>query len=402
MAKQKTGSSRRDFIKTVSAAGAASLLVGAGAGPARAAEEIKVPRRPFGKTGVQVATLSLGGIFDIVSNQMVLHQALKLGVDYWDTAYSYTGGRSETGIGNFLARYPQERGRIFLVTKAHKRKVEDLESELNQSLKRLNTSYVDLFFVHAISDISEVDRPEIKAWAAKMKQAGKVKLFGFSTHRNMEHCLAEAPRLDFIDGIMMTYNYRIMHSQGMNAAVQACYDAGIGLTAMKTQGGGPVADDSEGEVRLAGRFLKKGFTPFQAKMLAVWEDKRIAAICSQMPNITILRANAAASLDRTALSAADRRALRAHAASTAGCYCAGCASLCEDALSGAAPVADIMRGLMYARCHGDRNLARQTLAQALPQGPESLLAMDFAPAQAACPQGLPIARLMREAAEELA
>jgi aryl-alcohol dehydrogenase-like predicted oxidoreductase len=402
MAEQKNGHSRRHFIKTVSAAGAASLLVGAGAGAASAAEEIKVPRRPFGKTGVEVSTLSLGGIFDIESNQMVLHQALKLGVDYWDTAYSYTGGRSETGIGKFLARYPQERGRIFLVTKAHKRTPQDLESELNQSLQRLNTSYVDLFFVHAISDISDVDKPEIKAWAAKMKQAGKIKLFGFSTHRNMENCLAGAPRLGFIDGIMMTYNYRIMHNKSMNDAVQACHDAGIGLTAMKTQGGGPVADDTEGEVQLAGRFLKKGFTTHQAKLLAIWEDKRIAAICSQMANVTILRANAAASLDRTALSAADRRALAAYAQATEGCYCAGCASLCEEALSNAAPVADVMRGLMYARCHGDRDLARQTLAQALPQGPESLLALDFAPAQAACPRGLPIARLMREAAEEMA
>ncbi|MFH2126398.1 MAG: twin-arginine translocation signal domain-containing protein, partial [Pseudomonadota bacterium] len=68
MAKAKTGSSRREFIKTVSAAGAASLLVGAGASPAQAAGEITVPRRPFGKTGVVVSTLSLGGIFDIVSN----------------------------------------------------------------------------------------------------------------------------------------------------------------------------------------------------------------------------------------------------------------------------------------------------------------------------------------------
>lgn len=402
MAKAKTGRSRREFIKTVGAAGAASLLVGTGAGAAQAAGEIKVPRRPFGKTGVEVSTLSLGGIFDIVSNQMVLHQALRLGVDYWDTAHSYTGGRSEKGIGNFLARYPQERGRIFLVTKAHKRTPEDLESELNESLQRLSTSYVDLFFVHAISDISEVDRPEIKAWAAKMKQAGKIKLFGFSTHRNMESCLAAAPALGYIDGIMMTYNYRIMHTQGMKAAVQACTDAGIGLTAMKTQGGGPVADDSEGEVQLAGRFLKKGFTTYQAKLLAIWEDQRIAAICSQMPNVTVLRANAAASLDRTALSAADRRALSEYAAATKGCYCAGCATLCEQALSGAAPVADVMRGLMYARCHGDRDLARQTLAQALPQGPEALLATDFAPAQAVCPQGLPIARLMREAAEEMA
>ena len=400
MAEKKSGGSRRDFFKTMGAAGAASLLLGTGA--ALAAEPMTVPRRPFGRTGVEVAALSLGGIFDITTNQLVLHQALKLGVDYWDTAYSYTGGRSEEGIGRYLARFPQARQRIFLVTKAHRRTPEDLQSNLEESLKRLNTNYVDLFFVHAISEPGEVDRPEIKAWAAKMKKEGKIKLFGFSTHRNMAECLAAAPKMGFIDGIMMTYNYRIMHDQDMNQAVAACHRAGIGLTAMKTQGGGPVADDSEGEVQLGGRFLKKGFSPFQAKLLAIWEDKRIAAICSQMANVTVLQANAAAALSRTSLSAADRRALAAHAKATAGCYCAGCAGICEEALMGAAPVAEVMRGLMYARSHRDLELARATLAEALPGGPGALLTTDFSPAQAACPQGLPIARLMREAAEELA
>ncbi len=401
MSEHKSGRSRRDFMKTVGAAGAASLLLGPG--QALAAEPAAVvPRRPFGRTGVRVSTLSLGGIFDIVTNQLVLHQALKLGVDYWDTAYSYTGGRSEQGIGRYLARFPKVRERIFLVTKAHRRTPEDLQEQLEESLKRLNTNYVDLFFVHAISDPEDVNRPEIKAWAAKMKQEGKIKLFGFSTHRNMEACLAAAPSMGFIDGIMMTYNYRIMHNSDMKQAVEACHGAGIGLTAMKTQGGGPVADDSEGEIQLAGRFLKKGFTPFQAKLMAVWEDKRIAAICSQMPNITILQANAAASLDRASLSAGDRKALAAHARATAHCYCAGCAGICEAALEGAAPVADVMRGLMYARSHGDPELARLTLAEALPEGPEALLAADFSRAQAACPQGLPIARLMREAAEVMA
>jgi len=401
MSKRKSGRSRRDFMKTVGAAGAASLLLGPGQALA-AGQAVVVPRRPFGRTGVEVSTLSLGGIFDITTNQLVLHQALKLGMDYWDTAFSYTGGRSEKGIGRYFARFPKARERVFLVTKAHRRTPEDLQEQLEESLQRLNTSYVDLFFVHAISDPGEVDRPEIKAWAAKMKQEGKIKLFGFSTHRNMAACLAAAPSMGFIDGIMMTYNYRIMHNQDMKQAVGACHQAGIGLTAMKTQGGGPVADDSEGELRLAGRFLKKGFTPFQAKLMAIWEDQRIAAICSQMPNITILQANAAASLDRASLSAADRKALAAHAQATAHCYCAGCAGICEAALDRAAPVADVMRGLMYARSHGDPELARLTLAEALPGGADALLAADFSRAQAACPQGLPIARLMREAAEELA
>ncbi|MEW5911742.1 MAG: aldo/keto reductase [Thermodesulfobacteriota bacterium] len=407
MSDQYKGQSRRGFLKALGAAGAGSLLAGAGAlPPALAAEgpaaSIKVPRRPFGRTGVQVATLSLGGIFDIVSNQLMLHQALRLGVDYWDTAYSYSGGRSEEGIGRFFARYPQTRAQVFLVTKSTRRSPDGLSEELNTSLKRMNTDHVDLFFVHAISDISEVNSPDIRRWAERMKKEGKIKLFGFSSHSNMEECLYKAAPLGWIDGIMMTYNYRIMHTKAMQQAMAACHKAGIGLTAMKTQGGGPVADDTEGELQLAGRFLKKGFTPYQAKMAAVWEDQRIAAICSQMTSITVLMANAATALGRPRLSASDRQALQRYAQATREGYCAGCAGICEEAMAGQAPVAEVMRSLMYLRSFGEPQRARETLAAALPQDPQRLLELDYSEAQRRCPQGLDIAGLVRQAVAELA
>ena len=128
-----------------------------------------------------------------MSNQMVLHQALRLGVDYWDTAHSYTGGRSETGIGKFLERYPKERGRIFLVTKAHKRTPEDLESELNQSLERLHTD-------HRGSVLRARHQRHLRGGSARDQglggqdeAGGQDQAVRFSTHRNMEHCLAAAP-----------------------------------------------------------------------------------------------------------------------------------------------------------------------------------------------------------------
>ena len=151
--------------------------------------------------------------------------------------------------------------------------------------------------------------PRLESWSQAMKKAGKLRLFGFSTHSNMEDCLEGAARLPWIDGIMFTYNYRLMHQPRMQAAVEACYRAGIGLTAMKNQGGGPVMSDSESELEMAGRFMQKGFTPHQAKLMAVWGDKRIASICSQMPNLTIMATNAVAAVDQIRLSQSDRNLL---------------------------------------------------------------------------------------------
>jgi len=80
-----------------------------------------VPTRPFGKSKINVSILSLGGMFDIPGNQLLLKQALKWGVNYWDTADCYGWGRSEKGIGKYFKKYPQDRKKVFLVTKSDDR-----------------------------------------------------------------------------------------------------------------------------------------------------------------------------------------------------------------------------------------------------------------------------------------
>ena len=124
---------------------------------------------------------------------------------------------------------------------------------LDKCLKRLATDHVDLFYVHGINDFSEIAAPKpFKQWASEMKKAGKIKFFGFSSHTNMEDCLLRAAKEDWIDVVMFTYNFRIMNTPKMKEAIAACVDKGIGLVAMKTQGGGQVSTESEAELQLAG------------------------------------------------------------------------------------------------------------------------------------------------------
>jgi hypothetical protein len=390
---------RRSFFRRAGAAGLGALALGA-AGPARAGGAM--PARPLGRTGAQVPILSLGTMWDTVNNQIVLRQALALGVTHWDTAASYQGGNSEVGIGNLFARFPDARAKVFLVTKAsYARSTGDMTELLTRSLAKLQTDYVDLYFVHGIGGVDELF-PGVEQWAAREKAAGRIRLFGFSTHRNMAECLQGAAGLGFMDAVMFSYNHRNMHSPEMERAVAACHQAGVGLIAMKTQGGGPVAFGGVAEEKLAQRFLAKGYTPEQVKLKAVWTDRRIAGICSQMPDLTILKANAAAALDKVSLTAADRRALAAYGAETAGGWCAGCAGLCEPAMGRAVPVAEVMRSLMYQECHGRPDWARELLAGLEPAARRGLAELDFAPAEAACPQGLAVGELMRRAAGLLA
>ena len=331
----------------------------------------------------------------------MLAKALEWGIDYWDTAEGYGGGSSEEGIGRWFARNPDNRKQVFLVTKLSPRRGTDFTPRLEACLKRLHTDYIDLLFVHGIRGIDEMDH-RLESWSKAMKKAGKLRLFGFSTHSNMEDCLEGAARLPWIDGIMFTYNYRLMHQPRMKAAVEACYRAGIGLTAMKTQGGGPVKSDSESEIEMAGHFMQKGFTHHQAKLMAVWDDKRIASICSQMPNLTIMATNAAAAVDQTRLSQSDRALLAQYANETCSDYCAGCGRLCSEVLGKKVPINDVMRCLMYVHSYQDLMLARSTF-EMLPAQTRALLAqLDFNEAERSCPRNLPIGRMMQEAMELLA
>lgn len=401
MSKEIPNLSRRSFLKFAGLAGMGTLI-----GPmtqhARAADKLKnMPTRPFGKTGVNVPILGFGSSLPTALSQRLLRQAFKFGVTYWDTAHSYMGGNSEKAIGKYFSKFPQDRSKIFLVTKSHAWSIEDLTRQLNTSLERMQTDYIDLFFVHSIYNIDELDE-DTRAWADKAKSAGKIRFFGFSTHSNMEACLEGAAELEWIDGVMMSYNFRLMHTDRMQRAVDACFEAGIGMTAMKTQGGGQVSSDSETELDMAGRFIQKGYTDAQARLKAVWDNPKIASICSEMPNTTILMANVAAALNKTTLSATDKKLLHRFAVETRSNYCAGCSHICESSMGGRVPVGDVMRYLMYSRSYGEHDRARAEFRTIPLEIRCRMASLDYSPAEQRCPQKMAIGRLMNTALKALA
>ncbi len=407
---------RRRFIRdsAITAAGLGSVLAGCKAKQEKEPNAVepevsktpekeeypRMPRRKMGKTGVKVSCLALGTITNLIDKQIVLQTALRWGVDYWDTARGYANGNSELGIGKFLSKNPQVRKRLFLVTKASGAKIaEDVERYLQASLKRMNTKYIDLFYgVHVLNNISQL-KDKLKPWAESAKKRGLIKYFGFSTHSNMAQNLAAAAKLDWIDGILVRYNFRLRHDAKMQAAIEACHKAGIALTAMKTQA---LPMKTEEDRKLAEHFLQRGFTEGQAKIKAVLEDRRFSSACVGMYNVGVLTENVAAVLDKTRLTQADRNVFKEYARATCDGYCAGCAYICDSSLPNVPYVSDIMRYLMYYNSYGDKERARGLFAQ-IPAGARNrLLSTDYRLAESRCPQHLPIAELVAEAVSKLA
>jgi len=413
MSGKKGNFSRRDFIKTAGAVGLGSVLVplssltqAHGKSSTTLPEQVIVPTRPFGKTGVNVPILSLGGELKM-SDQLIFRQAFKMGVTYWDTADSYGLGKNEKAIGKYFAKFQNDRKKVFLVTKAATSDPQELTEKLNTSLQRMNTSYIDMYFIHYVRDVKNELTDEVKVWAEKAKAEGKIRFFGFSAHKNMENNMLAAAKLGWIDGIMMSYNYRLMVKNKMKRAVDACVKAGIGLTAMKTQAAfsanfyASIGSETDDALKMTENFLKKGYTAKQAKIKVVWENPNISSICSAMPNMTILQANVAAALNKKNLSEGDKQRLEQYAQQTTPCYCAGCANICESAVDLDIPISDILRYSMYNHSYGDRDRAL-TLFNALPTDIKAnILKADYSIAEKYCPQKIPIGKVLKKTHEDL-
>ncbi len=409
---------RRGFLRTVGAAGLASVLVchdgmaglDTATGESQKPKFPHVPQRKLGKTGIKVPCLALGTMFNLLDNQIILRSTLNYGVSYWDTSNVYAGGNSELGIGAFISKNPDRRKDLFVVTKALGVNTgEGMEKCLQLSLQRMKTDYIDLHYFHDLRDPADLT-DEIKKWAEDAKKRKLIRFFGFSTHKNMAPCLAAAAKLDWIDAAMTVYNFRLMQDPQMQAAVEACHGAGIGLIAMKTQGLGPTAKwaghtpriETEADKKLVGHFLQRGFTEGQAKIKVVLQDERFSSVCVQMENIALLRENVAAVLDKTELTEADRQVFREYADATCRRYCAGCGHICDSALPEVPYVSDIMRYLMYYNGYGHKARARELFAH-IPGGVRRrLLGTDYRPAEARCPQRLAIGELIAEAVGKLA
>jgi len=434
--KKKIG--RRTFLRATGM-GNASMVLSAGiTGKVLAAEATndnslkQMPVRVLGKTGVPVSILGLGGSIDPAGYPLLLRVALNMGINYWDSSTGYGNGRNEEVIGQFFSKYPEDRKKVFQVTKASRTTdPERMTGQLNLSLERMQTDQIDLYLIHMLQD-PELLNPNIKEWVEQKKKEGNIKFFGFSCHSNMAPMLMRASTLGWIDAVMTTYNYQLMNNDEMKKALDACVEANIGLIAMKTQGqrigppqnmseeqrgsqpspggspqGPPPGTQTQGSIQeiddlsAVSHFMKNGYTLEQAKLKAVWEDKRIVTCLSEMTNLTMMKANVAAAVDGVKLSRRDMEMLDNLAQNCRSLYCQGCMR-CESAMSSESRIPDILRYMMYYSSYGKTDDARRLFGELPAAVKESLSLRDYLPAERACPNKIEIGNAMRRAAQILA
>jgi aryl-alcohol dehydrogenase-like predicted oxidoreductase len=134
--------------------------------------------KTLGRTGLRISDISFGSSRLRTGEEDLVKYALDRGVNYFDTAESYTDGASETVLGNALRG---KRDKVYVVSKvsagASERK-ESMMSALEGSLGRLQTDYVDIYFNHAVNDIARLDNPEWREFTESAKKQERSALSG--------------------------------------------------------------------------------------------------------------------------------------------------------------------------------------------------------------------------------
>ena len=205
-----------------------------------------LPQRVLGKTKQKVSILCLGGwhigaVKDDKEAIRIMHAAIDEGINFFDNAWDYLDGRSETIMGKALAM-DKRRDKVFLMTKNCERDYAGSMRHLEQSLKRLKTDHLDLWQFHEINYDNDPDwvfeKGGMKA-ALEAKKAGKVRFIGFTGHKDPRLHLKMIAKPFKWDTSQMPINvmdatYRSFQKE----VVPVCIERNIGVIGMKGLGGG--------------------------------------------------------------------------------------------------------------------------------------------------------------------
>ncbi|MDH7602111.1 MAG: aldo/keto reductase [Armatimonadota bacterium] len=229
---------RRDFLK-LTAAGAAAAFI---AEPSNSTGG-PLPKRPLGKTGQKLSIIGFGGLVVVGMDQSdadkTVSEAIEKGVNYFDVAPSYGNGEAEEKLGAALVG---KRDKVFLACKTGKRDAAGATRELERSLKRLRTDHFDLYQLHALTTLDEVEKALAPGGAVEAlreaQKKGMIRYIGFSAH-TVEAALAAIERFDF-DTILFPINW-VCEFQGNfgHQVVEKALSKRMGILAIKAMARGP-------------------------------------------------------------------------------------------------------------------------------------------------------------------
>ena len=245
----RDGLGRREFLKFASA-GVITGTLQAALPAVNSSAEIKngIPYRELGRTGEKVSLVGIGGYHlgkqvDPNESISIIRKALDEGINFLDNCWDYNGGESEIRMGKALRDGYREKA--FLMTKIDGRNKATASSQLEESLRRLQTDRIDLLQFHEVIRDTDPDRIFAAGGALEAvlaaKKAGKVRFLGFTGHKSPDihlKMLATAVQHHFsFDTVQLPLNVMDAHFDSFEKkVVPVLVKNGIGILGMKPMG----------------------------------------------------------------------------------------------------------------------------------------------------------------------
>jgi len=325
----------------------------------------KIVYRTLGRTNLRIPVVSFG-VMNSDSPDLI-NFALEKGVSHLDTAHLYLRGNSERVIGEVLEN-SGKRDKVYIATKMRlardreKREfslegtdreppatAENLYKQLELSLKRLKTDYVDILYLHSCYSPRMATYEPLMNALVKVKEQGKARFIGTSTHADEPNIIRATADAKVYDVVLTAYNFAQEHKDDVKEAIAYAAKKGVGVIAMKTQGGRRLQE--EGEVEINHRSALKW----------VLDDENICTTIPGMTTFEQLETNISVMND-LALTQAERSYLDWAAQMKGKLYCQNCRA-CISTCPYSVEIPNLMRAYMYARAYGNFIQARTTVSE---------------------------------------
>jgi len=266
----------------------------------------QVPKHRLGKTSEMVSMFGLGGwhmgnIKEEKEAINVIHTAFDLGVNFFDSAYSYNEGESEIRYGKALKAI---RDKVFLMSKSTARTKKDFENELHESMRRMQTDYIDLYQLHSMKtkeDVETIFGPDgAMETAEKAKKEGKIRHIGMTSHLDPNLLVYG---LQFWDGhaaMQMPVNPLDPHYlSNIKIIVPKLVEKNIAVLAMKTIS--------------AGNIVKQKVATAHECLRFVWSQP-VTVLISGCDSMQMMKENVQAAIDFTPMTPQEQEDLLARTA----------------------------------------------------------------------------------------
>jgi predicted aldo/keto reductase-like oxidoreductase len=363
----------------------------------------KILYRTLGRTNLRIPVVSFG-VMNSDSPDLI-NLALEKGVNHLDTAHLYLRGNSERVIGEVLES-SGKRDKVYIATKmrlARDREkrvfslegtdreppatAENLYKQLELSLKRLKTDYVDILYLHSCYSPQMATYEPLMNALVKVKEQGKARYIGTSTHADEPNIIRATADAKVYDVVLTAYNFAQEHKDDVKKAIAYAAKKGVGVIAMKTQGGRRLQQEGKIEIN------------HMSALKWVLDDENVCTTIPGMTTFEQLETNLSVMND-LAMTQAERNYLGEAAQMKGKLYCQNCRT-CIPTCPHGVEIPNLMRAYMYAYAYGNFIQARTTISE-LPEKNGLNVCKNCASCSASCKTGISIrSRIISLIADEL-